>query len=102
MATRDLEDTKTSAEITITQARERLTRLPEQMTRRKWTSLAVTRRGKPVLAVMPWGLYESLVETLEILGDPEMTAALRRSVEEIAAGRTYGLDDLRRELAEEQ
>jgi len=31
-----------------------------------------------------------------------MTAALRRSVEEIAAGRTYGLDDLRRELAEEQ
>jgi len=29
--------------------------------------------SRPVLAVMPWELYESLVETLEILGDPDMS-----------------------------
>jgi antitoxin YefM len=47
----------------------------------------ITRRGRPVLAVMPWELYESLVETLEILGDPDMLSALRNSLEDLKRGR---------------
>ena len=34
-------------------------------------------RTEPVLAVMPWDLFESIVETLEIMGDMDMMDALR-------------------------
>lgn len=84
--------------MTISAARERLTRLPEDFAQGGAKSIAVTRRGEPVLAVMPWELYESIVETLEILGDEEMMAALRRSIEEIRARRGRTSDELRRRL----
>ena len=29
---------------------------------------------RPVLVVMPWEFYESLVETLDVLSDPEMAS----------------------------
>jgi len=38
------------------------------------------------LAVLSWDQYEALVETLDILGDEEQTAQLRRAVAEIKAG----------------
>jgi PHD/YefM family antitoxin component YafN of YafNO toxin-antitoxin module len=59
---------------------------------------AVTRRGKPVLAVMPWELYESIVETLEILGDEEMMKSLHQAIREVAEGRTIPWDRVKREL----
>ena len=40
-----------------------------------------------MLAILPWEFYESIVETLEILSDPEMASALRESVEDIKRGR---------------
>ncbi|MBI3697459.1 MAG: type II toxin-antitoxin system prevent-host-death family antitoxin, partial [Acidobacteria bacterium] len=53
----------------IIKARNKLTALPEWFGRQPEAgAVAVTRRGKPVLAVMSWDLYASLVETLEILG----------------------------------
>src|SRR6266852_5873500 len=60
--------------LSIVEAREQLTRLPEQFdeelkTRRNVSAIKVTRHNKPVLAILPWELYESIVETLEILGD---------------------------------
>ncbi len=45
-----------------------------------------TLQGKPVLAAMPWDLYESIIETMETMGDVEMLAALRRGVEDSAGG----------------
>ena len=56
-------------DIPITTARHELTSLPERLERDPG-AVAITRRGKPVLAVMPWELYEALIETLEILGIP--------------------------------
>ncbi len=56
-------------------ARKRLTNLPEELLHGDTIDIAqVTRRGRPVLAVMPWELYESISETLEVLGDGELTA----------------------------
>ena len=98
MAHSVLDRAETSAEMTMTEFRERVTRLPEELTSEGWTSLAVTRRGKPVLAVIPWELYESILETMEILGDEKMMAALRKSVEEIKAGRVYSSAEARRKL----
>ena len=49
-------------------------------------ALAVTRRGEPVLALMPWSLYQGIAETLEVLGDAESCAALREGIGQIEAG----------------
>ena len=80
-------------------ARKRLTSLPEEFAQApELGAVAVTRRGKPVLAVLSWDLYESLLETLEIMGDPEMMKALRRGAQDIAAGRLATSDEVRRDL----
>jgi len=74
-------------DLTITEARQALLDLPERLARAHDKAVRVTHRGQPVLAVLPWDLYESLVETLEVLGDPDMTASLRQSLEDVRAGR---------------
>jgi len=56
------------------------------------------RRGRPVLALLPWELYESLVETLEVLGDQDLMKALRRSLTEARAGRTIPWEKVKGEL----
>ena len=81
-------------ELSMTEARTALTGLPEQLTEESDT-VAVTRRGKPVLAVLSWTLYESLVETLEVLGDAELMAALRRGLADAEAGRVVPWDEVR-------
>jgi antitoxin YefM len=84
-------------DIPITTARHALTSLPEQLEQDPGT-IAITRRGKPVLAVMPWDLYESLMETLEILGDPELMTALRQSIKDAEAGKGIPWEEAKREL----
>lgn len=77
--------------IPIIQARKRLTSLPEEFAREPETgAVAVTRRGKPVLAVMSWDLYEAISETLEIMGDQELMKSLAKSVKDIESGKTLG------------
>jgi len=85
-------------ELTITQARKALLDLPRSLAKDSKKTVSITRRGRPVLAVMPWDLYESLVETLEVLSDPDTTAALRASVEDIRRGRLVTHEAARRRL----
>lgn len=54
---------------------------------------AVTRRNKEVMAVMSWELYEALLETLEVLSDPELMKHLKTAIEDVKAGRTHSLAD---------
>jgi len=83
----------------IVEARNKLTTLPEEFAREPEVgAVAVTRRGKPVLAVMPWALYEALVETLEILGDADLMAALRQSIKEAMEGKTIPWEDAKADL----
>ncbi len=84
-------------DIPITTARHEITSLPERLEKEPG-AVAITRRGKPVLAVMPWELYEALMETLEILGDPELIDALRRGIKEVEAGKGIPWEDAKREL----
>lgn len=74
-------------QLTIAEARRALPDLPEQLAKAPDKAVSITRRGRPVLALLPWDLYESIIETLEVLGDPETTAALRASLEDIRKGR---------------
>ena len=73
-------------DIPITTARHELTSLPERLADEEG-AVAITRRGKPVLAIMPWELYESIVETLEIMGDQNLMAAFRQGIKEVQEGK---------------
>jgi antitoxin YefM len=81
----------------ITTARYELTSLPGLLEKDPG-AVTITRRGKPVLAVLPWEMYETLLETLEVLGDPELMEALRQSLQEIEAGQAIDWEDAKRIL----
>jgi PHD/YefM family antitoxin component YafN of YafNO toxin-antitoxin module len=89
--------------LSIVEAREQLTRLPEMFAHELETdhsirAIAVTRHNKPVLAILPWDLYESLVETLEILGEQELMAELRQSLQDAIEGKGESWENVKKEL----
>lgn len=81
----------------IIKVRDKLTSLPETLACAPG-ALAVTRRGEPVLAILSWELYESIVETLEILGDAEQLAALRQGIKDADAGQAIAWAQAKQEL----
>ncbi len=85
--------------IPMIEARKKLTNLPEEFQKKPGLgAVAVTRRGKPVLAVMPWEFYESLVETLEVLGDEKLMADLKQSIKEDQAGKLIPWEKVKKEF----
>lgn len=85
-------------DLPITEAREELTSLPDTLSRTHET-LTVTRRGKPVLAILAWEEYEALVETLEIMSDDQLMTSLRHSIQEAKQGKLIPWEDVKRKLA---
>ena len=83
--------------IPISEARNDLTSLPEKLTQEGGT-LAITRRGKPVLAVMTWQHYEAILETLEIYGDANLMANLRQGIAEIQSEQGIDWEIAKQEL----
>ena len=83
--------------MSITDARSRLTGLHTELSGSPGY-IALTRYGRPVMALMSWELFESLQETMEIMGDPELMSQLRDSIKDIEEGRTISLDELKAEL----
>ena len=81
----------------ISEIREQIMRLPERFEEDP-EAVTVTRHGKPVMAILPWELYESIMETLEVMGDPELMAAFRQGVKDMEEGRVEPLDDVLKEL----
>lgn len=91
----------------MVEARDQLTRLPEQLEQGIVENSAppviqVTRHNKPVLAILPWNLYESIMETLEILGDDEQMTTLRQGIQEIAEGKGKPWKTVKKELGWEE
>ncbi len=81
----------------ISEIREQITRLPEQFERNPEV-VTVTQHGKPIMAILPWGLYESIMETLEVMSDPELMEAFREGVKDMEEGRVRPLDEVLKEL----
>jgi len=85
--------------LSMAEAREQLTRLPEILSEDDETAAAmITRHGKPVLAVLPWDVYESIVETLDILSDKELMASVHEGIADVDEGRVIPLADALAEL----
>ena len=92
-----MDATRDSAELTMVDARRELTRLPERLSSTPAT-VTVTRRGKPVLAIMTWEDYEAILETLEILSNEETVDQLRRSIQEVKDGKTVSWEAAKAQL----
>lgn len=84
-------------DVPITEVRDELTSLPERLSEAHET-ITVTRRGKPVLAILPWEEYEAIVETLEILSDEGLMASLRQGIKEAKQGKTIPWEQAKRKL----
>ena len=88
-----------SQTLSIMEARKQLTSLPETLLRDGQIDvLEITRRGKPVLAVMPWELYEAVTETLEVMGDKELMTQLRQGIQEMDSANLISWQDAKQEL----
>ncbi len=81
----------------FTEARTHLTELLDEI-ERVHEHVVITRNGRPSAVVMAQAEYESLIETLEILGDAELMADLAASDEDVAAGRVIPWGKVKREL----
>jgi len=84
-------------DLPITEARDELTSLPDELHRTHET-VTVTRRGKPVLAILPWEEYEALVETLEVMADEELMASLQQGIKEVRQGKVIPWERAKRKL----
>jgi prevent-host-death family protein len=83
-------------QIQISEARRKLNELYKEMGPDE--TVSITSRGKQVFALMPWELYESLNETIAILGDPDMMKAFKRGVQDIKSGKVTDWGKVKQEL----
>lgn len=81
----------------ITQARDELTTLVDNA-KRKLDEYIITVNGSPAAVLMSAAEYESWKETNEILSDPQLMKAVRQGEKDIASGRVYDWEDIRKEL----
>lgn len=80
----------------LAELRQRLAGINREVQKSPETVVRVTYRGKPSLAVMSADLYDSIVETLDVMSDPEAVEALRGSLADIESGRVRALDEVAR------
>jgi prevent-host-death family protein len=84
-------------ELSMVDARRELTRLPEELAAEPAT-ITVTRRGKPVLAILTWEDYEALTETIEILSDEDTLQQLRQGLQDVKSGNTLSWSEAKARL----
>ncbi len=81
--------------LTITEARQKLLELPEQLTEEP---VIITKHGKPVMTAMSYQQFESLLETLSILSDAEFTKQLKDSIIQEERGETINWEEAKAKL----
>jgi len=84
--------------MTVTQARNQLLRVAEEMERSPDEIVEVVKRGKKVMTLMSAEVYDALVETLEIVADEPTLFKLRRALQEIEKGKGISWSEAKRRL----
>lgn len=83
--------------IPLAEARAQLSRLVDEAMRTH-ERVEVTKNGRRAAVLLSADDYDSLMETLDILGDAEAMAAIRESEADIVAGRLHSFDEVEAEL----
>lgn len=81
-------------EIALMKAREKLTGLSKELQKNPGTIVRITNRGKPAMTLMSAELYDTLVETLDVVSDRATLDALRNSLRDIQTGKVHSLDEV--------
>lgn len=76
----------------ISEAREQLRALVEQASR-TMGRVIITRNGKPEAVLMGYDEYESWVETLDTLADPDEMEAIREGEADVRAGNVVSFEE---------
>ncbi len=84
-------------ELPITEGRAKLTQIANDLVGSQ-DAVTVTNRGKPMMTLIGYEMYESIMESLEIMSDPDLMAQLRKSLREARSDDVIGLDQVEREL----
>ena len=80
----------------ITEARRQFNKLGERL--RDEQVIYITRHNKRAFAVVDIEFLSSVLETIEILTDPESHRMFMESLEDIKMGRLHDHEDVKREL----
>ena len=83
--------------LSISEARNHLTQLAEEL-QKDPGAIEVTNRGNPVLAILPWDIYEAMEETVEILGDERLQRSLQNSLREMREGKLIPWEKVKKDL----
>ncbi|MFQ4142438.1 type II toxin-antitoxin system Phd/YefM family antitoxin [Chlorogloeopsis sp. ULAP02] len=81
--------------LTITEARQHLLNLPVEL---KNEPVIITKHGKPVMAALSFEQYESLLETLSVLGDRSFAETLQQSIAQAERGETISWKEAKAKL----
>jgi antitoxin YefM len=65
----------------------------------KMDRFVITKRGRPVVVMLSVDDYEALMETLDILADPEAMRGLRQGEADIRTKHTRSWQEIKRDLA---
>ena len=77
-------------EASLTKARERFSELVDEVAA-TGAELIITKHGRSVAVLIAYDEYESLVETVNILSDPDTMAGVEEAESDIEAGRLVDL-----------
>jgi antitoxin YefM len=80
----------------ISEARKQLNSLDERLKDER--VIVVTRHNKKAFAVVDLEYLQAVLETVEILSDPDAIKMLQQSIADIRAGRLHDHDDVEKEL----
>ena len=86
----------TTGTLDITEARRQFNKLGERL--RDEQVIYITRHNKQAFAVVDIEFLSSILETIEILSDPESHRMFMESLEDIKMGRLHDHEDVKREL----
>ena len=81
----------------LAEVRANLSKLVDEAVRTH-QRIEVTRKGRRAAVLLSADDYDSIMETLDILGDAAAMAAMREADADIAAGRLYSADEVEAEL----
>lgn len=83
--------------IPITEGRKQLFRIAEDV-QAPDTYYSFTVDGKPQVVLMSQDEFDSIMETMEILSDPETMADIKEAEEDFKKGRYSSWEDVKKEL----
>lgn len=84
------------ATLDISEARQHFNSLDERL--REQPVIVIHRHNKEAFAVINIEYLETIMETIDVLSDPDAVTSLQKSIEDIQQGRVIDHDDVKDEL----